>query len=252
MVIRTNRMIQIFHTPALGQGANPALPVTDGATVDLTNLFVINPGDMRGSVLLKGPAESLGQSSLLRGMLHAGDDDANGDGIPDSIGTYGIYWTTVEAVGVDRLVPGATFTAASGVGYGDFPGSFNPITSAYEGQYELVLGGLNSESSIWKQKYFNLTLVSSSTVTNDDDYFSNVLSVSEDDTNDVEIVPGQPVTHDVAYCLSEVKVVFHSTSGTFYQPNIRASSGSFAGADFLGRDANYSVNVQGMYGTPLS
>jgi hypothetical protein len=143
MLIRTNRMIQIFQTPALGEGANPALSITAGATVDLTNLFVIDPGYLRGNVLLKGPAESLGQSSLLRGMLHA-----DGDGIPDSIGTYGVYWTTVEAVGVDRLASGATFTAASGVGYGDFPGSFNPITSAYEGNYELVLGGLNSESSI--------------------------------------------------------------------------------------------------------
>ena len=251
MVIRTNRMIQIFQTPALGAGANPALVITAGATVDLTNLFVINPGYLRGNVLLKGPAESLGQSSLLRGMLHAGDDDADGDGIPDSIGTYGVYWTTVEAVGVDRLASGATFTAESGVGYGDFPGSFNPITSAYEGNYELVLGGLNSESSIWKQKYFNLSL-SSGAITNDNDYFSNIFSVSEDDTNDVEIVPGQPATHDVAYCMSEVKVVFHSTSGTFYQPNIRSSSGSFTGTDFLGRDANYSVNVQGMFGTPLS
>src|SRR4029077_17592623 len=105
--------------------------------------------------------------------------------------------------------------------------------------------------SIWKQKYFNLTMVSSSTVTNDDDYFSNILSISEDDTNDVEIVPGQPTIHDVAYCMSEVKVVFHSTSGTFYQPNIRNSSGSFTGTDFLGRDVNYSVSVQSMYGTPL-
>ena len=39
--------------------------------------------------------------------------------------------------------------------------------------------------------------------------------MSEDDTSDVEIVPGQPATHDVAYCMSEVKVVFHSTFGTF-------------------------------------
>lgn len=251
MLIRTNRMIQVFQTPALGAGANPPLPVSFGATVDLTNLFVINPGYLRGSVLLKGPAETLGQSSLLRGVLHAGDDDANGDGIPDLFATYGIYWTTVEALGVDRLAPGATFTAANGVGYGDFPGAFNPTTSAYEGHYELALGGLKSESSIWKQKYFNLTL-SSGAVTNDNDYFYNVFYVSEDSTNDVKIIPGQPTTHDVAYCLSEVKVVFHSTSGTFYQPNIRPSSGSFTGTDFLGRAADYSVNVQAMYGTPLS
>ncbi len=251
MLIRTNRMIQVFQTPSLGQGANPPLPVTAGATVDLTNLFVITPGSLRGNVLLKGPAESLGQSSLLRGVLHAGDDDANGDGIPDALGTYGVYWTTVEALGVDRLAPGATFTAANGLGYGDFPGSFNPVTSAYEGQYELALGGLKSEASIWKQKYFNLTL-SSGTVTNDNDYFYNVLYVSEDDSNDVEIIPGQPTTHDVAYCLSEVKVVFHSTAGTFYSPTIHSGSGSFTGTDFLGRDANYTVNAQAMYGTPQS
>jgi hypothetical protein len=250
LLIRTNRMVQIFETPWLGMGANPPLPITPGETVDLTNLFVINPGYMRGRVLLQGPAESLGQSSLLRGMSHAGDDtDTNG--IPLYIGTYGIYWTTVEAIGVDRLAPGATFTAAYGLGYGDFPGGFNPATSAYEGQYELVLGGLNSEPSAWKQKYLNVTLASG-TVTNDNDYYYNVFHVSEDSTNDVEIVATQAVTNDVDYCMSEVKVVFHSTSGTFYNPNIRPSSGSFTGTDFLGRAANYTVTIDAMYGTPSS
>lgn len=252
MLIRTNRMIQVFQTPGLNSGLNPPLPVAPGATVDLTNLFEINPGYLRGRVLLQGPAESLGRASLLRGVLHAGDDDLDDDGIPDAFGTYGVYWTTVEAVGVDRLAAGATFTASGGLGYGDFPGDFNPATSAYEGQYELALGGLLGEASIWKQKYFNLTFVSSPSITNDDDYFANILSISEDDTNDVQIVPGQAVTNDVAYCLSEVKVVFHSTSGTFYQPNIRFSSGSFTGTDFQGRAADYSVDVESMYGTPTS
>jgi len=250
MLIRTNRMIQIFQTPALGQGANPPLVVTPGAAVDLTNLLVINPGFLRGRVLLQGPVESLGQSSLLRGLLHAGDN-TDADGIPNYIGTYGIYDSTVQAIGVDRRAAGATFTAANGVGYGDFPGDFNPATSAYEGQYELVLGGLNSEPSIWKQKYFSVTL-SSGTITNDNDYYYNVFYVSEDSTNDVEITPAQAVTNDVTYCLSEVKVVFNSTTGTFYDPNIRPSSGAFTGTDFVGRAANYTVNIQGMYGTPSS
>ncbi|HTY87080.1 MAG TPA: HYR domain-containing protein [Candidatus Acidoferrum sp.] len=252
MLIHTNRLIQVFQTPALGWGANPPLSVDAGEALDLTNLFVINPGYLRGRVLLQGPPESLGHSSLLRGVQHAGDDDLDDDGIPDLFGTYGIYYTTVEALGVDRLASGATFTAAYGLGYGDFPGDFNPATSAYEGQYELALGGLLSESSIWKQKYFNLTLLSSPAITNDADYFYNVLSISEDDTNDVEIVPGQAVAHDVAYCMSEVKVVFRSTSGTFYQPNIRFASGSFTGTDFLGRAADYDVEIEAVYGTPLS
>ena len=249
MVIRTNRMIQVFQTPSLNSGLNPPLPVTAGATLDLTNLLVITPGYLRGRVLLQGPAESLGRPSLLRGVLHAGDDvDTNG--IPISFGTYGVYWTTVEAIGVDRLAPGATFTASGGVGYGDFPGSFNPTTSAYEGRYEFALGGLLSQPSIWKEKYFNLTL-SSGTITNDDDYFYNVFQVTDETTNDVEIVSGQPATNDVTYCLSEVKVVFRTTSGTFFNPNIRSSSGSYIGTNLFG-PANYSVNVQAMYGTPNS
>ena len=251
MLIHTNRMIQIFQTPALGGGANPLLAVTQGATVDLTNLFVITPGYLRGRVLLQGPAESLGHSSLLRGMMHAGDDDMDGDGIPDSFATYGIYWTTIEAIGVDRLASGATFTAANGVGYGDFSGDFNPVSSAYEGQYELALGGLNSEPSIWKQQYFNLFLYSG-VVTNDNDYYDNIYYVADNTTNDTEIVSGQGATNDLAYCMSEVKVVFRSTSGTFYAPNIRPCSGSFTGTDFLGRAADYTVNVQAIYGTPVS
>ena len=251
MVFHTNRQIEIFYTPALNSGLNPALTVAPGESVDLTNLFVITPGYLRGKVLLQGPAESLGRPSLLRGLLHAGDDDADSDGIPDAFGTYGVYWTVMEAVGVDRLASGATFTASGGLGYGDFPGSFNPTNSAYEGQYELALGGLLGESSIWQQKYFSVTL-SSGAVTNDNDYFYNDLTITELGTNDSEIIPTQPTTNDVAYCLSEVKVVFRTTSGTFYSPNFRSSVGTFTNIDFLGRPANYRVDVGAMYGTPLS
>jgi hypothetical protein len=250
MVIRTNRMIESFQTPQLYSGANPPLPVSAGATVDLTNLFVITPGYLRGRVTLQGPAESLGHASLLRSVQHAGDDDLDADGIPDAFGTYGVYWTTAEAVGVDRLASGATFTASGGLGYGDFDGNFNPAVSAYEGQYEFALGGLLSEPSIWKMKYFNLTLYSG-TVTNDDDYCANVISVTDETTNDVEIIAGAGTTNDINFCMSEVKVVFRTTSGTFYNPNVRFSSGSFLGTNIFG-PANYTVNVESMSGTPVS
>lgn len=252
MVLRTNRAIEVFYSPALDSGLNPALPVGPGESVDLTNLFVINPGYLRGKVRLQGPAESLGRPSLLRGLLHAGDDDLDGDGIPDAFGTYGVYWSVVEAVGVDRLASGASFSASGGLGYGDFQGDFNPATSAYEGQYELVLGGLLGESTIWQQKYLNVTLSSGAT-TNDNDYYYNVLTITETGTNDSEIIPTQPTTNDVAYCLSEVKVVFHSTTGTFYNPGFRNSSfGTFTNTDFLGRPANYRVDVAAAYGSPTS
>ena len=249
LAIRTNRNIQVFVTPGLGSGSNPPLAVGNSASLNLSNVFVIDPGYLRGRIKLQGPAESLGQTSLLRGMLHAGDDDADHNGIPDSIGTYGVYWSTIEALGVDRLATGATLTAADGVSYGDFPGNFNPLTSAYEGQFELAVGGLKGERSVWQEKYLSLTL-SSGAVTNDNDYYYNVFYIEDKSTNDVEIVPGQPATNDVSYCFSEVKLQFNTTTGTFYNPNVRFSTGSFTGTNYLGAAAEYTVNLQAMYGSP--
>ena len=249
MAFGSNRTIQTFQTPALGSGANPALVVTPGASIDLSNLFEITPGFMRGQIRLQGPAESLGHSSLLRGILHAGDDAT--DGIPDAMGTYGVYWSVVEAAGVDRLADGAIFTASMGLGVGDFDGTFNPATSAFEGQYELALGGLNGQNSLWHQNDFSLSLYSG-TVTNDNDYYYNVLDITEMSPNEVEIVPGQPAASDIGYCFSEVKIVFRSTSGTFYSPQVRFSYGSFTNTDFQGRQANYTVGLEAAAGTPLS
>ena len=248
MAFGSNRTIESFQTPLLGAGANPPLVVAPGAAIDLGNTFVIDPGFMRGHVRLQGPPEAPGASSLFRGVLHAGDDST--DGIPNSMGTYGVYWSAVEASGVDRLGGGATLTAASGLGEGDFDGSFNPATSAYEGQYELALGGLKGEHSIWQRDNLQLTLYSG-TVTNDDDYYYNVLGITETQPNPVEIIPGQPANSDIDYCFSEVKIVFRATSGTFYEPQVRFSSGTFTNTDFLGHQANYSVYIDAAAGTPL-
>jgi hypothetical protein len=251
MAIRTNRMIELFLTPALGSGANPALAVPAGSSIDLSNTFDINPGYARGRVLLQGPAESAGHPSQFRGLYHAGDDDVDFDGIPDFFGTYGVYWSVVEAVGVDRPAPGATGTASGGIGETDFGGDFNPLSRAYEGQYELALGGLHGEASVWQVKYLTLTTVNT-VVTNDDDYYDNIFSITDQRTNDVEVFPNQPVTNDLGYCFSEVRIVFRSTSDAFYSPAVRFSPGAFAGTDFQGQPADYTVDLEAMVGTPTS
>jgi hypothetical protein len=249
MAFGSNRTIEIFQTPALGSGANPPLVVTPGASLDLGNAFVIDPGYLRGNVLLQGPAESLGRASLLRGILHAGDDTT--DGIPNAIGTYGVYWSIVEASGLDRLASGATLTASGGVAEGDFDGSFNPGTSAFQGQYELALGGLKGERSLWQRDNLQLTLYSGTT-TNDNDYYYNVLDITEATPGPMELIPGQPATSDIGYCFSEVKIVFRTTSGTFYAPQVRFSNGTFTNTDFQGRQANYNVQLEAASGPPLS
>jgi hypothetical protein len=240
MAFGSNRTIETFTTPALGYGGNAPLAVLPGASVDLGNLFSITPGYLRGRVLLQGPAEGLGHTSLFRGMLHAGDNTT--DGIPDYLGTYGVYWSTVQAEGVDRRAAGAAYTAAYGLGQVDFDGAFNPATSAYEGQYEAAVGGLGGENSLWRADNIGLVLESGA-ITNDNDYYYNVLTISDLRTNESEVVPGQAVTNDIAYCFSEVKIVFRTTAGTFYNPQIRFSQG-------LATD--YSVNLEIAAGTPTS
>ena len=242
MFIRTNPQVEYFRTPGLGWGANPAVVVTPGATVDLGDTFTIQPGYLRGRILLQGPSESPGQPSLLRGVTHAASSDLDGDGLPDYLGTYGVYWTTVGAVGVDRLAPGATLTASYGYGYGDFPGAFNPVNSAYEGQYELALGGLKSEPTLWNPEYLSL-FFSSGTVTNESDYYYSAVTITDRRTNEVQIVPSGTVTHDLAYCFSEVNLVYHSTAGFFYAPQVRYSTGTFTNTDFQGNPADYLLNV---------
>src|SRR5206468_8595750 len=66
MLIRSNRMVESFWTPQLGSGSNPPVVVATGATVDLGNLFRIDPGYARGAIRLQGPAETPGHASMLR------------------------------------------------------------------------------------------------------------------------------------------------------------------------------------------
>ncbi len=100
-----------------------------GESVDLGNLLVIDPGYLDGQIVLQGPNESPGHDSLLRGLLHASDDDLDMDGVPDSLGTYGVYWSSVSADGVDQLAAGATHTAAFGTPTRIFPCHSIPTAS---------------------------------------------------------------------------------------------------------------------------
>lgn len=248
MYLRTNTALSYFRTPALGAGSNPALVVEPGATLNLSNLFVIDPGYLRGQVRLQGPPESLGQESLLRGVDFASNHDEDGDGIPDALGIYGIYYSTVGAAGASEKAAGATFSADFGYGYTGYKGAFNPANSTYEGQYEMPLGGLLGEPSLWRRQNLNVTGFSGA-VADESDYYYYAFSVTDTEAPLTEIVPKQSATSDIGYCLSEVVVTFHS-SEPFYNPSIRFSSGGYTNIDFRGLPASYSVYVDPVSGVP--
>jgi Zn-dependent metalloprotease len=246
MYLRTNQAIAYLRTPALGAGPNPALAVSPGDSLSLSNLFVIAPGYLRGRVLLQGPAETPDHPSLLRGVDFASNYDADGDGVPDALGIYGIYYSSIAAVGSDEIAPGAQFSASLGYGYTGYRGAFNADTGSYEGDYELPLGGLLGEPSLWFRQYLNV--VAHSAAGDPVEYYF-AFTVTDTAPPATEIVAGQSASSDAAYCLSEVRVVFHSAA-PFYNPSIRFSSGGFTNVDFQGLPASYTVYVDPASGSP--
>ncbi len=249
MYFRTNREIQSFRSPALGVGSNAPLPVAAGQSVNLSNLFVINPGYLRGNLRLQGPSESSGRESQFRGLSHASDNDANHDGVPDQLGGFGVYGSSVRAEGVNRRAPGATYTAAYGFAIGDFQGDFFPSNSRFDGSFELVLGGLNSQPSLWSPKYLNLLMAHPAGL-NASNYYSCSLALTDRRNPEVQIIPDMVATQDVAYCFSEVRLAIRSSTGYFHSPEVRASSGSFTGTDFNNQPADYTVALSVASGTP--
>jgi hypothetical protein len=250
MAFRTNRQFEFFRTPALGYGNNPSVLVPPGGAVNLSNTFVLNPGYVRGQILLRGPADLPDRPSGLRNLQFSGDYDPNGDGIPDSAAIYGNFWSIVEAVGVDRLAAGATRTAIFGAGVVSFDGAYHAGSQSFAGQYELVLGGLGGERSIWRPDYLGLQFGNNVSLTNPSTYVVNIAGITDRRGPEVEVVPSQAVTNNRAYCFSEVCLRFRSTTGTFFNPRVRFSSGSYTGTDFQGNPADYGVYLDAAFGTP--
>lgn len=249
MYFRTNHAIEYFRSPALGSGSNASLFVGPGQVINLSNLFVIQPGYLRGTVTLQGPPEMPGHPSLFRGMKHASDLDSDLDGIPDLLGSFGVNWTSIAAEGVNRRAPGAAWTAAFGYANADFDGAVQATAGAFQGTYELVLGGLRGQAAYWSPRVLNLRW-SHPAGPAAPDYFDNSLTLTDRDNPEVLIAPGQTVTRDVGYCFSEVRLVIQSAASRFYAPEVRATTGGFIGTDYRGRRANYGAALNVAAGPP--
>ena len=77
MLVVQNLEANIGRVPVL---RGVSLKVAPGQTVNLSNVFVMQPGFLRGNILLQGPLERPERDSLFRGLDHASDNDANRDG----------------------------------------------------------------------------------------------------------------------------------------------------------------------------
>ena len=249
MVVNSNRDYVVFSTPALGWGRNAGVTLTPGASVNLGDAFVIQPGYLRARFLLQGPPESSGYVSALRNLAFA-VDPASSPGIPGDVVIYGNHLTAVTMSGVDTLAAGATYTAARGASTGIGQGAFNPVTSSYEGQVNLPLGGLYSQPSIWRKN--GAAVVIYQDATNGQPYINQVSGAIDGMNDNVTISAGQVLSNrlDFGYALSEVRLQVKSSSGVFYHPRVQFSSGTFYGPNFIGELDYYQFSLEVAHGSP--
>ncbi len=251
MGLRRFRQFQYFRTPSLGAGSNSLPSVIAGETLDLGTKFVMTPGHVVGSVVLKGPPEARPGSSPLRGLRFSADPgaDADWDGLPDR-SIYGNFGTVIIARGVDRRAAGASLTAVDGVAVTSFDGSYSAPSGEWVGDYDLITAGLSGEGSIWRPNQLSLAMVTGSPA-EPDSYINSSFGITDHLIGELEVPAGGRVASHRRYALGEVCLQIRSTGLPFWSPNLAApSQGTFRGANFWGEPADYEVNIAGATGSP--
>src|SRR5262249_21761826 len=104
------------------------------------------------------------------------------------------------------------------------------------------------ERSIWRPAGFGLVLASPTWTDVPDDYSSS-FTMQVHGGREIEVIPAQAVSNDLAYGFSEVIVRLYSPSGSFSAPHL-SFYGGLTGTNFLGQPTDYYVNNGFAYGTP--
>lgn len=243
MGLRSGRRYEYFVTPWLDGWSNASVPVQAGLTTDLGKTFVMDPGFVGGAINLFGPP----QGNYLSMLRHDADFDYDGNGLPDNLN---LGSTHVQAWGTPTRAEGATFTARGGQARVGFVANYLAESASIKGDYQMVLGGLNGEASVWNPSYLTLKFVNQSTPQEPVSYQYSHQQIDNRNVSNQTIIPGQETVVDHEYCMSEVRLSYVSLAGQFYNPTARAY-GVFSGVDFKGDNADYRVSLWYANGTPI-
>ncbi len=174
------------------------------------------------------------------------DHDQDGDGIPEfpSDQSFPGPVSRVRAIG---NLGGDTVSGIDGVLVGN----------DFLGDYELVLAGLGPDSYLWLSGRLRVSLQDTDTPEDQLSYLNQSLDISNrafGQNGAVLVTPDETVVNDHAYCFSEVRLGFRSTSGLIFSPSVGGpggfQAGHFTGTDFQGDFADYGVGVSVQGTTP--
>jgi hypothetical protein len=235
---RTGYRAEQFRTPWLRD-----VMVEGGQTTDLGDSLVIDPASQVGNITLAGPPADAGASCLQR-LYRDERLDPDGNWVADHSGVNSSH---VRATGSGRAATGASHSAYGGWARSRFEGAFDEATAAFRGDYELLLGGINGESTLWNTG--NLTLSFRGDLSDPLNYQYSRMYLTDRGVGEQEFHPGETLQVDFDYCMSEVNLSFHSLSGTFYSP-YASGSGRFQSTDFEGTAVDQNFLLSFAYGSP--
>jgi hypothetical protein len=237
--LRTGYQAQYLRTPYRDPWYNGDVKVIAGETTHLDDTFVLKPGYVKGQIKLVG-------SSSLADLTRDADYDYNNDNLPDN---QTMSHSVVQARGSNAIATGATMSSWGGWAKGGFTGAFDESTDAFNGAYELVLGGLHGEASVWSPNQLILRFDDRKTPDVPETYQYSWMQITDRLQRNKIIEPGSVTQVNHEYCLNEVQLQFKTLSGTIFSPSTRVL-GHFEGEDFQGQMRNLSFDVNYANGTP--
>jgi len=239
MLFREGRRFENFETPHLG-----GLYVHLEDVIDVGDALVIDPGYIVGDVFLASPpGELLPAGSCLESLVFS--DDIDGDGV---ITDRSFNRTSmVRARGSWTVAEGAMESSFGGLARVQYDGTYNAVDSAWEGDYELVVGGLYGEPSYWVPDFLRVTCGHASPGL-PEGHHDSYMNITDNTVGEILVLPGETASVPRRYCVSQVSVHFRAGAGTFYDPRLSAA-GAFQGRDFEWRASDYRTTVTAR-GTP--
>jgi len=207
---------------------------------DLGNLFVIDPGFMKGNILLEGPDCGTGTSCIQMISKANALDSCSADH----------FWYREPYVAANG------WGGAQGVVYGSIKGQAVSPT-LWSGSYEMWLGAPNrAASSTWSPGFLTLLVDHPSGPTAGKGYIQIHDRLPTGLAGSPNVQAGTTYIHDHAYCFSEIEVTFANPSGVLIGSSSVGTPARGEGI-YIGPDpvnpvqmANYTVNA-GFGGTPL-
>jgi hypothetical protein len=245
---------QVFGKYSFGRGRayhgvqSPwaSIEVGDGETVDLGELFVMEPSRVTGGIRLAGPPARPPLGSPLSHLLHVTDPrlDADGDGIPTGP-NEARRASYVAAHGVER--PGLPAAGRASHVWAGFAGDVDPATAEVDGSYELVVAGLGRAPATWDASEWRLRFETPLPAADEAGVLDASVTVRALGVDPFVLGPGERAELDRAACIGLVRVRFETTDGTFHAPMLDTTSYRLPdGLDFRGMPARHSVGAWGL------